>query len=100
MRGHSASKTRVNALMPRASTSFVPRARRGWPEQVRTSPAMTPCVRLDMPALSGRRIRMPAAAVVLDLHAPVEVCSAVQIIGTDRRFPIPARNVDHIGGLA
>src|SRR5262249_53847431 len=38
MPAHSASKTRVNALMSRASTSFSNKARRGWPGQ---SPAMT-----------------------------------------------------------
>ena len=42
--GHSASKTRVNALMSRASTSFVPRAKT-W--MAGTSPAMTPCSWLD-----------------------------------------------------
>src|SRR5437016_5036146 len=48
----------------------------------------------------SRRIGMAGSAIILDLHARLEVFSAVQITGTDRRFPMPARNVEHIGGLA
>jgi hypothetical protein len=35
MPAHSASKTRVNALKSRASTSFLLQARRGWPGRAR-----------------------------------------------------------------